>query len=166
MIELNITPEQLERAKNLYPFTALKGSINNGADNLTGALGEVLVSDYFKAKGYSVEEDNTFHYDMKINGFKVDVKSIKSKAPPKSYHYARIQKSQINQKTEFYFFCRILANYSKGYLLGFLKKEEFFNIASFASAGSEDPSPLAPNKGFKYKADNYYTTIDKLRKFK
>ena len=64
MIELNITPEQLERAKNLYPFTALKSSINNGADNLIGALGEVLVSDYFKAKIKAAQHTLLSHLKM------------------------------------------------------------------------------------------------------
>lgn len=163
MIELNITPEQLERAKNLYPFTALKSSINNGADNLIGALGEVLVSDYFKAKGYSVEEGSTFDYDMIINGFKVDVKSLRANTTPKDNYYIRIQATQIDQKTEFYFFCYIFNDYSKGFIAGFLKKEEFFKIAKFYEAGS-----IAPNskKGFKLKASSYIAYKKDLRKFK
>ena len=164
MIEIDITPEQLERAKALYNFEALAGSITAGAANLTGALGEVIVADYFKAKGYTVEEAPTFNYDLIINGFTVDVKTIKSKTAPTPYFNARVQAFNTKQRTSYYFFCYLLADYSKGYIAGYLKKEQFFKIATFFEAGS--PDPLSKSSSFRFKADNYSAYIKDLRKFK
>ena len=164
MIEVEITPEQLERAKKLYDFTALKGSITKGESNLTGALGEVIVADYFKAKGYTVEEKACFDYDLIINGFTVDVKTIKSKAPPTPSFNARVQAFNTKQKTSYYFFCYLLSDYSKGFLAGYLKKEDFFKVATFFKAGSEDPKSRI--KDFRFKADNYSAYIKDLKKFK
>ena len=47
MIRLNISPEQLQRAKEMYEFNALKNSVTEGKSNIYGAIGEVMVYDYF-----------------------------------------------------------------------------------------------------------------------
>lgn len=164
MIEIEITPEQLERAKKLYDFTALRGSITVGAANLTGALGEVIVADYFKAKGYTVEEKANFDYDLIINGFTVDVKTIKTKSTPSPNFIAQVQAFNTKQKTNYYFFCYLLADYSKVFIAGYLKKEQFFKVAKFFPAGSDNP--LSYNKSFRFKADSYLAYIKDLSKFK
>ena len=48
MIKLEITPGQIERAKNLYSFNALKNSIKSGEGNLTGAIGEIVAFDSYE----------------------------------------------------------------------------------------------------------------------
>jgi hypothetical protein len=50
MIEIEITEEQRKRAKELYEFNVLKGSVTKGKGNEVGALGEVIVLDYFSKK--------------------------------------------------------------------------------------------------------------------
>jgi hypothetical protein len=47
MIRLKISKDQVSRAKELYPFGHLKGSITKGKSNIYGSLGEVVVHDYF-----------------------------------------------------------------------------------------------------------------------
>jgi hypothetical protein len=71
MITLDINNEQIQRAENLYPFGALNGSITNGRSNIYGALGEVVVMDYYSH--LDVDADSTYDYDMIIDGHKVDV---------------------------------------------------------------------------------------------
>ena len=51
MIEINVTENQLERAKNLYEFKVLNNSLSKGKGNLTGAIGEIILFDYYTNKG-------------------------------------------------------------------------------------------------------------------
>ena len=55
MKTIEISKEQIERAKKLYPFKELKGSITKGEGNLRGALGEIIVFDIFNEKGCKVD---------------------------------------------------------------------------------------------------------------
>ena len=77
MIILDIKQNQIDEAQNLYTFKNLKGSITNGQSNIYGALGEVIVYDYFKDKKFNIIKQNTYDYDLIINGYKVDVKTKK-----------------------------------------------------------------------------------------
>ena len=74
MIKLSISPEQLERAKEMYQFNALKNSVTEGKSNIYGAIGEVMVYDHFKDK-FDVEFENTFNYDLIINGNTIEIKT-------------------------------------------------------------------------------------------
>jgi hypothetical protein len=47
---IEISKEQIERAKKLYPFKELKGSITKGKSNIYGALGEIIIYDINKKK--------------------------------------------------------------------------------------------------------------------
>ena len=52
MITVSIEEVQIEKAKKLYSFNALRGSITKGKSNIYGALGEVIVSDYFPSSSF------------------------------------------------------------------------------------------------------------------
>ena len=73
MIKLEITPGQIERAKNLYSFNALKNSIKNGEGNLTGAIGEIVAFDYYEGQDKLVIHSGDFNYDLLIDGSKIEV---------------------------------------------------------------------------------------------
>jgi hypothetical protein len=51
MILINVTENQLQRAKNLYEFKVLNNSLSKGEGNLIGAIGEIAVFDYYTNKG-------------------------------------------------------------------------------------------------------------------
>jgi hypothetical protein len=71
MKEINISEEQIERAKKLYSFGELKGSITKGKSNLFGAIGEIVIFDIYTAKGYKVDFNSTFDYDLIIDNYKI-----------------------------------------------------------------------------------------------
>jgi hypothetical protein len=48
--EILITDDQRKRAKELYEFNVLKGSVTEGKGNEVGALGEIIVWDEYKKK--------------------------------------------------------------------------------------------------------------------
>ena len=70
MIKIIPTQEQIERAQELFDFKVLNNSITKGDGNLAGALGEVIVCDY-----YNGEQKNTYDYDLILKGKKIDVKT-------------------------------------------------------------------------------------------
>jgi hypothetical protein len=50
MIIVPITNEQRARANELYDFKVLNNSITSGKSNIYGAIGEIVVYDFYKKK--------------------------------------------------------------------------------------------------------------------
>ena len=75
MVEIDITEDQRQRAKELYEFNVLKGSVTEGKGNEVGALGEIIVWDQYEKK---TEYVGCYDYDMIIKGkiMKVDYHNI------------------------------------------------------------------------------------------
>jgi hypothetical protein len=121
MITLHPTPQQIERAKNLYDFDALKGSITKGKSNIYGALGEILCLDYFP----TARKEESYDYDLIIKNYRVDVKTKRTTVPPQK-HY-RCSVTHLKQETDYYFFLRITEDLSLAYLLGYLSKQEMID---------------------------------------
>lgn len=157
MLTIKITNEQIERAKKLYPFDELKGSIMKGSSNIFGALGEILIYDKYKDM-FDVEFKSTYDYDLTIDGYRVDVKTKRTTVCPKEYYLCSITHSK--QDCDFYFFVRILTDLSIGYLLGYISKDNFLKFAEYKKKGELDID------GFIFKADGYHLPIYKLHKFK
>lgn len=160
MITLTISEDQIERAKTLYSFEGLKGSITKGESNIFGAIGEIVVNDYFIKNGFKVDFNSTFDFDLKINDWKVDVKTKKTKYTPKMDYLCSISAYNTKQDCDFYFFCRVLESFEKCYLLGYKKKNEFFKLSQFNKKGELDVN------GWDFKDDCYNLKIKNLNKFK
>ena len=158
MKTLAITPNQVERARKLYPFDELNGSITKGKSNIYGALGEVIINDYFVKNGYSVDFNSTYDYDIIIDGWKVDVKTKRTTVTPQDHYLCSISSWNIKQKCDLYMFVRINENMKNGYLLGFKGKDEFFKSADFKKKGELDIN------GWSFKDDCYNLKVSELRK--
>jgi hypothetical protein len=158
MIVLKITKDQIEEAKKLYTFDALNGSIMGGSSNIFGAIGEVVVADYFRSKGRNVDFNSTYDYDLKIDNMKVDVKTKRTTAVPESHFNCSIPSFNTRQKCDYYFFCRVHESLEYCYLLGYKSKESFFSEATFNKKGE-------PDGKWKFKSDCYNLEIKKLNKF-
>ena len=155
MIEVEVTGAQVERAKELYNFGILKNSIMKGKSNKYGAIGEILVYDYF-APSYPIDFTSTFNYDMIINGFTVDVKTKRTTVTPKPYYYCSVSNDSTHQQCDMLFFVRVMENLSKAWLLGSIDRLDFYQQATFKRKGELD------SNGWKFKADCYNLEIDKL----
>jgi hypothetical protein len=159
MIRLNISPEQLQRAKEMYEFNALKNSVTEGKSNIYGAIGEVMVYDYFKDT-FDVELENTFDYDLLINGKRIEVKTKKTSNIVVNEEYnVNIFATSIKQMCDYYFFTIVTDDFKVCYLLGYLRRFDFYKIATFAKKGEPD----GPN--FNFRADSYSVKIKDLIKF-
>ena len=160
MKTIKISEEQIERAKQLYPFNELKGSIAKGESNIYGALGEVIIYDLSKKNGLDVDFTSTYDYDLIIENYKVDVKTKRTTVIPKPNYLCSISSFNTGQKCDFYFFLRINENLKDCYLLGYKKKIDFFKEATFNQKGSLDVN------GWPFKDDCYNLKIEMLNEFK
>lgn len=163
MVIYSITEEQLERAKKLYEFSALKGSIMSGTSNIYGAIGEVIVYDALLKKWgeASVSHDQDRDYDILVNGYRLEVKTKRTTVEPKPFFNCSVSTHNPNQKCDYYMFVRITEDLSKAYVLGAIERSRFFLLANFKKKGEPDG-----DSGWEIKDDCYNLTIDKLSKFK
>ena len=157
---VKITQRQRDIAKKLYPFTALRGSVTQGESNIYGALGEVVVREYYEAKGVEVTHDNTYDYDLMIGGYKVDVKSKKTNYEPQPHFFSSIPSYNTKQQCDLYLFVMVREDLSEAYLLGYKKKNAFYNEATFNKKGEKDWN------GWLFKTDCYNLRVDKLNPLK
>ena len=126
MEEILITEDQKKRAKELYEFKVLKGSVTEGKGNEVGALGEIIVWDKYKKKTKYV---GSYDYDMIIKGVKVDVKTKAQNFPPASHHTYNIFAYNTKQKCDYYCFVVVLNDLTKAWIVGWKEKESFFKEA-------------------------------------
>ena len=159
MKTIHITNNQIARAKELYLFSELNGSITKGKSNIYGALGEIVFYDYFLNKGMEIDFNSTYDYDMIIKGYKIDVKTKRTTVIPKDNYLCSISSFNIKQICDFYFFCRITEDLKICYLLGYKRKKDFFNIATFNKKDDIDVN------GWAFKDDCYNLKISLLNKF-
>jgi hypothetical protein len=160
LIIINISEEQIKEAYNLYSFNELNGSITKGKSNFFGALGEIIIRDYFLSLNYKVEMVNDYNYDLIINNKKIDVKTKRTTTIPEENFNCSISSFNIKQKTEYYFFVRITEDSKTGFILGYLSKNKFFEKSTFNKKGEKDEN------GWIFKDDCYNVKIKDLNKFK
>ncbi|MDB4461434.1 hypothetical protein N9043_00640 [bacterium] len=160
MIKLNIIQEQIERARELYPFDSLKGSITEGGSNIYGALGEIMIYDWSKLKTEDVDFNSTYDYDMIIKGRRVDIKTKKTTVVPKPFYLCSISAFNSKQDCDHYIFTRIDESLKVGYILGYISKKRFFKDAAFKKKGELDIN------GWTFKDDCYNIEVSKLTQFK
>ena len=122
-------------------FPAKKLALNKfGSEKdriLLGYIGENLVSDFL-----GLIQADTYDYDLLSNkGKRLEVKSISCKFKPKPHYLCTVNSPIINQdnrqQTDFYIFVRILADNSKGWILGYIKPNEFYEKGDFAEKGKD-----------------------------
>lgn len=154
MERYNITDSQRLRAQKLYDFKALNKSIMGGGCNIIGALGEVMVQDIF------IHQDtaSTYHYDLIIQNYKIDVKTGKVSRQPDKYYNAKIPAYQKFQENDYYFFGYVTADLKEYYLAGYIAKEQFFNLAELKKAGETEHD-------FIFRCDTYILKAWRLKEF-
>lgn len=138
MIKVDITEKQLERAKVLYNFYNLNHSITSGKSQLWGALGEIIVHDFFDNKGKRVSLCSTYNYDMIMEGSFYEIKTKKVGSYPLPNYNCSISRHNMRQKCDFYIFTRIMNDLKIGYILGYISKKSFSDICFHLSIGQLD----------------------------
>lgn len=159
MITLPVTEEILRMANNICIKKGIPGSIMEGKSNLIGAVGEILVWDYFKKKGHDCYYVPTLDYDLMIDHKRIDVKSKKTSVDPKPNYLCSISSWNTKQDCDYYFFVRVDPARRLGFLLGYMPKDYFFFVAEFAKLGSRDKD------GFTFKDDCWNLPVAELINF-
>ena len=155
MIKLEITPGQIERAKNLYSFNALKNSIKNGEGNLTGAIGEIVAFEYYEGQDKLVIHSGDFNYDLLIDGSKIEVKTMESNSPPKHYYECNVSLFNAEQDCDYYLFVDVDSSHSTAFIKGYVSKERFKKIRQLKKQGEK-------NRSFEYKCDTFVVLNSQL----
>jgi hypothetical protein len=161
MIEVSITDEMIDTANKLAEeLGILHHSIRKGSGNLAGFLGEECVLSHFK----EAVRDNTYQHDILLRNEYIEVKTKDRTVPPKPEYECTIPNANTRQAVTYYFFVSLLregTKYTKGYLLGYMNKKDFFERACFLKKGDIDPS-----NNFVVKADCWNLKIKDLHQFK
>ena len=133
MIEIKISKntikyaeDKLSRVKNkknlgLSKFGSEKSRI------LVGYIGEKIIMDFLGIK----KDVDDYDFDLISNKNKrLEVKTITCKFKPKLDYWCTVNSHNLDgihkQEADYYIFLRILNNYKKGWILGWISCEEFF----------------------------------------
>ena len=157
MIEFNITELQKQEALTLYKFKVLNNSIEKGAGNFAGALGEILFKDYYKNKDANLLHSQDYNYDFIFNNKKIEIKTARVNNLPKMHHHVNLSDHNSRQKCDFYFFIYVTNDYNKGWFVGYESKKKYFEIADFWLRGDKGDC------NFVYQSDTYSTRLINLK---
>jgi len=157
MKEINVTEQQLERAKTLYEFKVLNNSISKGKGNLIGAIGEIVVFDYYINKGKNVIHAQNFQYDLIIENYKIECKTLASNVTPKDYYNCHLSTFNDKQDCDYYCFLHALNDFSKVWIKGMLSKHEVNQLKTFKKKGELDGK-------FAFKEDTWVIKNYQLKK--
>jgi hypothetical protein len=157
MKEINVTEQQLERAKTLYEFKVLNNSISKGKGNLIGAIGEIVVFDYYTNKGKNVIHAQNFQYDLIIENYKIECKTLASNVTPKDYYNCHLSTFNDKQDCDYYCFLHALNDFSKVWIKGMLSKHEVNQLKTFKKKGELDGK-------FAFKEDTWIIKNYQLKK--
>lgn len=157
--------EQIEQAKRMAEALGeLNNSITRGDGNAHGFLGEILV-----AEAIGAQHNNSFDYDLVLSTKKgpitIDVKTKRCTSTPWPNYECSIADYNPDQQCDFYVFVRILEDFSNAWILGKIRKEDYYKLATFRAKGQKDPNGL---KGveFHFTADCYNLAIHDLKPIK
>jgi len=157
MILIEPTKENILLARSkAEDIGRLNNSIRAGQGNIAGCLGEIVCAEKL---GWDLK--NTYDYDcIAKKQFKIDIKTKERKVPPRGNYYASVADYNTKQKCDFYVFCSTVG-LSSVYIIGIIKKEEFYDKATFFKQGDFDPSSseLFP---FYFTADCYNLEYSEL----
>lgn len=134
---LKMREEAKIRADKIPPN--IKNSIRKGEGRYVGALGEVVFMHY--CGGVESTGRSVYHFDVILKDGKVcEVKTKERTVAPRSTYECSVAKFNDSQECDYYVFASALNDYSKVWLLGYLSREEFKEVAIFRKEGEIDPS--------------------------
>jgi hypothetical protein len=144
-----------------------RNSIREGAGTLVGCIGEIILCRVLGAT--LVSPDNPYNFDMLVGDKTYEAKTKECTSIPRPHYFATVAASNTKQKCDYYAFLRVLrpkgGDYLKAWVMGWIPKEEFYDLAVFYREGDIDPTS-PPGYSFDFKADCYNVPYSKLRQFK
>lgn len=156
MIEISQIPKKIlaKAALRSQQLGSLNNSITKGDGNLVGYIGQMLVAEYLNAN-----ETDTYEYDVEKNGIRFEVKTKRCTSKPRTDYDCSVSEANAKQKCDYYVFVRVLEDFSKAWILGKKKREDYFGQARFCKKGEKDNKS---HLGWTFKADCYNLEISQL----
>jgi hypothetical protein len=125
-----------------------------------GMIGQFMVADFL---GVPFRR-GSYDYDIVYRGKLLEVKTISTKMYPLQSYEATVNscwENEVHKQTADYFvFTRILFNHDKGWIVGFIRCDKFWEVGRFVRRGEE----VYPGQVF-HKADATMVEISKLHCF-
>mgnify|MGYP003673265231 CR=1 FL=1 len=130
-IDKDIVCAAREKAEELG---VVRRSITHGEGNVAGFIGEALAKNV-----YGGEMVNTFKYDLVLpDGKRIDVKTKRTGFEPKPDYDCSVSQFQIDYDCDGYIFVRVLRSYEKGWVLGYITKDDFKKKSTYHNKGERD----------------------------
>lgn len=158
--------DQIERANQMADALGeLNNSITKGEGNVYAFLAEILV-----AEAINAIHKNTFDYDLllplKKGNISIDVKAKTCNSTPQPYYECSVADYNLDQKCDYYVFVRILENFESAWILGKIKKKDFFLKSTKRKVGQMDPNVKSDRQNHKFHADCHNLAISLLEPIK
>ena len=143
MIEVNIAKEIISYAERKLKDVSKESSILSkfGSERdriLVGYIGEKIIMNYL-----NIEKDvDDFEFDLLSNkGKRLEVKTITCKFKPKPHYWCTVNSHDLDgihkQKADYYIFLRILNDFTKGWILGWISCDDFFQKGAVVKKGKD-----------------------------
>jgi hypothetical protein len=160
MLKIRLTDKVKNFAKRkALELGQLNNSIESGGGNEAGFIGEICALKIIGGKLV-----NTYDYDIvDLNGITWDAKTKRRSVAPKDNYYCSVAAFNTKQRCDNYIFISLEKDLY-GHVLGWMSKEEFYDISTFCKKGELDPDS-SPRYPFYFTADCYNIEIKKLHKF-
>jgi hypothetical protein len=159
-IQVVITDAMLREAERMaQEMGELRNSIMEGRRNVAGFLGELC----FRAAFPKAIRANTYDFDLLLNGKSIEVKTKERTVRPQPHYDCTVPAYNTRQKADFYVFVSLLRakeHYTEGFLLGFIRPEEFRQKATLLRENE-----VYPANGIRVRADCYNLPVSQLRQF-
>jgi hypothetical protein len=116
-----------------------------------------MVFDYYKNKGKEVIHAQNFNYDLLIDGYKIECKTLASNVPAHINFNCHLSTFNDKQDCDYYCFIHALNDYSKVWIKGMLPKHEVNQLKEFKRKGELDGK-------FAFKEDTWIIKNYQLKK--
>ena len=154
MRKLKATKDEIKKAADMAAdMGVLNNSLTKGDGSQAGFLAEIVVARHIGAK-----QANTYDYDLVMpDGRTIDVKAKRTSVEPQEHYECSIFAYNTTQACDYYAFCRVLKDMSTVWILGIIKKKDYYSRATKRLKGDYDSS-----NNFTFKADSYNMKISDL----
>ena len=159
MIEVQINKEMIEEAiHRASEVPLLKNSDTQGHGTKIAALSDLMVQ---KTWGGRIASDISYDFDwISPKLYLFEIKSKERNVEPQPWYNCTVKEYNINQKCDYYLFTSVFGDYSRGWILGYISKQNFFNKATFFKKDEVDPDPRGDR--YKFPSNCYNLKIEQL----
>lgn len=131
-IEVEITEAMYERARKKAEDQQVTARTIHDYGREIGYLGEEI---FWKAFP-EAKRINDFDKDFMYRGYKIDVKSKWTKVVPKLDYEGTIYQYHLDADTDLFVHVRVFSDYKKGWICGFISKDETIEANRKIDAGT------------------------------